>query len=348
MDGDDGDEVEAIQLAAATLIRGKKVEIYALCAKSWGVDWGVRRRDAFGGYRGDEVLRKELNASVLKRARAFLSNCQQAALMQARSPSVVDTASVAEHAPESNQTCFKRTLATRVDGEADHVATTAPLVTTRELASSIEEAEPPHKISRNADEAEASEDFSGCGFSTFQHRSTHKTSNPPAAVSEQSSGPSLGAAEHEATGRQQQAGNTGSQAVAADLLAAVHDIQLDDSRASFSGLGVAEPASEFALLFPKPDVRTRRALRWLQQCRGQLHVDTIVARLAEWNEVLRTRSPRERRRELWCRHSITMTRKEERGELDTQLAVVREHFLSICFTARIKTLEAKSNQDHVG
>jgi hypothetical protein len=56
MDGDDGDELQAIRHAAATLIRGKRIEIRALCAKSWGVDWGVRRRDTCGSNRGVEFL----------------------------------------------------------------------------------------------------------------------------------------------------------------------------------------------------------------------------------------------------------------------------------------------------
>ncbi len=72
-------EAAAIKTATASLLGGNQKGLRTLCSAKWVAGdgkqsgWGVRRRDEFGDDRKDADIRRDLEKSVLRRARAYLS-----------------------------------------------------------------------------------------------------------------------------------------------------------------------------------------------------------------------------------------------------------------------------------
>ena len=75
----DDSEATAIKTATASLLGGKQKDLRTLCSAKWVAGdgkqsgWGVKRRDEFGDDRKDADIRRDLEKSVLRRARAYLS-----------------------------------------------------------------------------------------------------------------------------------------------------------------------------------------------------------------------------------------------------------------------------------
>ena len=72
-------EATAIKTATASLLGGKRKGLRTLCSAKWVAGdgkqsgWGVKRRDESGDNRKDVDIRRDLENSVLRRARAYLS-----------------------------------------------------------------------------------------------------------------------------------------------------------------------------------------------------------------------------------------------------------------------------------
>ncbi len=101
-------EATAINTATASLLGGKQKDLRTLCSAKWVAGdgkqsgWGVERRDEFGDNRKDADIRRDLEKSVLRRARAYLSKigvAEPASVLSSASRQQNDGSQTAVHQP---------------------------------------------------------------------------------------------------------------------------------------------------------------------------------------------------------------------------------------------------------
>ncbi len=312
-------DADSIREAAVVLLSGKQGDLRRLCSKpsrstASSRNWGVSLRDRLSGaIRKDADIRKELEKKVLAAARKYLSSVGAA-----------------------------------------------------EQASNFANVDPRQSSNQDATGQQSRSTKAG----VVKHTSC-PTDPQAESTSEQQlhCNPSGGAAEHASSSADptpREAPKTKARLNTADgdlanlqchplrcllVLAQLRfGFFLDGaSWSAFSGaMGHMNSAWWFPSLFPEPNAKTKRALRWLQEKCAEAYVRACIQSLAEWETLLQAGSSREQRRELWRRHSIAMPYKKERAGRDEQLAVVRAHFLSICCTASAKQFALKMAKGESG
>ncbi len=101
-------EAAAIKTATASLLGGKQKDLRTLCSAKWVAGdgkqsgWGVKRCDGFGDNRKDADIRRDLEKSVLRRARAYLSKigvAEPASVLSSASRQQNDGSQTAVHQP---------------------------------------------------------------------------------------------------------------------------------------------------------------------------------------------------------------------------------------------------------